>query len=186
MDTEKIAQALKNSLESTIGGFSMFIRSLEASKIEKSIPHYRQLQAVLLQQRLWALNHRRKELDALWQRIEEAANRIYALINPLAQIMLQLKRFLTVCNTTSKVTQQPHAELKTIKKPTESSILGVLLEPKSISAIRLARILNCPKTEVICSMSVFIKKGVVKKIGWGNGLSFRLIDARPRDKGEHN
>lgn len=53
-DVEKVAQKMKLSLGSTLRALTVFVDSLEKSGFRKAIPEYRQLQYVLIQQRLWA------------------------------------------------------------------------------------------------------------------------------------
>lgn len=113
-DVEQTARILEKSLKSTIDGLSLLVRSLEASGIEKATPGYAQLQAVLVQQRLWARNHEQSHLDPLWRKIGEQANRIHGLLNPLTQIMVQLRAIETV-------TEAPETDQKrTEKSPSES------------------------------------------------------------------
>ena len=98
-DVEQTAQILEKSLRSTIDGLSLLANSLEASGIGKATPGYAQLQAVLVQQRLWSRNHEQSHLDPLWRKIGEQANRIYGLLNPLTQIMVQLRAIETITET---------------------------------------------------------------------------------------
>lgn len=114
-DVEQTAQVLEKSLKSTIDGLSLLARSLEASGIEKATPGYAQLQAVLVQQRLWSRNHKQSHLDTLWRKIGEQANRIHGLLNPLTQIMVQLRSIETI-------TEIPETDQKPIEKSPSDSI----------------------------------------------------------------
>lgn len=86
-----MAQRMKSSLESTLHALTVFVDSLEKSGFKKAIPEYRQLQHVLIQQRLWADGRSRKELEPLWGSIAKQSDNLYQIMKPFAEIMNDLK-----------------------------------------------------------------------------------------------
>ncbi len=90
-DIDAIANNLKRSLQSADGGRASFLASLSGSGLREALSGYRQLQAVLIQQRLWAQDHSRSELEPLFQSIAETAGEIHAILAPYADIMRPLK-----------------------------------------------------------------------------------------------
>jgi hypothetical protein len=88
---DEVAKALKSSLENADRGLSLFLASLEGSGLPDALRGYRQLQMVLIQQRLWARNHARDDLAPLFQTISVTAGRIHAILSPYAELMSPLK-----------------------------------------------------------------------------------------------
>ena len=88
---DEVAKSLKSSLENADRGLSLFLASLEGSGLLDALRGYRQLQMVLIQQRLWARNHARDDLAPLFHSISVTAGRIHAILSPYAELMSPLK-----------------------------------------------------------------------------------------------
>lgn len=133
-DVEKIAQKMKLSLESTVRALTLFVDSLEKSGFGTSIPAYRQMQYVLLQQRLWADRNSRKELQPLWESLSQQSDKLYQLMEPFAEIMNELRSI-------DKIKVQPtrsQDEFKEIERKIESLEAGLAEIRHSISIIKKA------------------------------------------------
>ena len=91
MQNEEIAASLKQSLASTNDGLMKFLASLQQAGLPNAVIGYRQLQMVLIQQRLWARNHNREELNALFQSIAHNAEELHRIFAAFAGIMEPLK-----------------------------------------------------------------------------------------------
>ena len=118
-DLDETAVILKRSLESTNDGFTKFIASLRQSGLPDAVKGYRQLQVVLMQQRLWAQNHKRQELDSLFQNIARNAEELHAIFAAFADIMEPLKDLPNItdasCGLISE--QVTNAEKSEVIKP---------------------------------------------------------------------
>jgi Fic family protein len=158
---EDIAKVLKGSLESTCKGLAVFADSLKTSGFEEAIPKYRQLEAVLVQQRLWCKNRKRAELDPFWQEIARKAEQIHKVMSPLAEVMKNLK-------SVDSLTQKEE------KTSLQAKILETLAKPKFTSLHSLSKLLGCEKNALTTEIRNLVQKGVVEKRGWGNGISYRL------------
>lgn len=88
---DEVAKSLKSSLENADRGLTLFLASLEGSGLPDALRGYRQLQMVLIQQRLWARNHARDDLAPLFHSISVTAGRIHAILSPYAELMSPLK-----------------------------------------------------------------------------------------------
>lgn len=86
-----MAANLKASLESTLSGLTEFSLSLQRLNLDKAIPSYQQLLAVLIQQKIWSENHQRKELEPLWKLVAQEAGKIYHIVEPFTRVMEKLR-----------------------------------------------------------------------------------------------
>jgi len=87
---------LRTSLESTSGGLSALLESLERAGLRDALRPYRELHLVLVNQRLWCRAHGVDELDPLWREIAETAGRARVLLGPFADVLEGLERITTV------------------------------------------------------------------------------------------
>jgi hypothetical protein len=158
---QEIATILKGSLQSTCRGLNLFANSLKTSGFAEAVPKYRQLEIVLIQQRLWSKNKSREELLALFQEIAQTAHQINKSIGPLSEIMGQL----AVLDTFEEGKNQT---------PQEKEILKLLTTPQPMSSIKLSKLLGKDRKTLGAEMRVLTKKGLVKTSGRGKGISYRV------------
>jgi hypothetical protein len=161
-DETRTAQSLKKSLESTCAGLSALLESLERSGFRGALSPYQQLQLVLVQQRLWSKQHRRDELDPLWQKISEMSGRIHAILASFASVMEKLKSLDRV----EAARAEPPAET-----PVQDNRMGPLadslLEQYWILPTKLNQELQSQLREAAAS-------GLLVTHGWGKSRSYRL------------
>src|SRR5215813_284625 len=119
MQNEEIAASLKQSLASTNDGLMKFLASLQQAGLPNAVIGYRQLQMVLIQQRLWARNHNREELNALFQSIARNAEELHSIFAAFAGIMEPLKDLpnITDASIESAAEQVRDAEKSETVKP---------------------------------------------------------------------
>jgi hypothetical protein len=91
-----LAKRMETSLEGASRALSAFAENLERSGFAAAAPQYRELQAVLLQQRLWSARHARTELEPRWRDVADRAARVHALLAPLAGVMSALATLPTL------------------------------------------------------------------------------------------
>jgi len=92
----QIAHNLSQSLATAASGLRQFKQNLIASKLEQASGSYIQLKTVLIQQRLWACNSSRTELDPLFAHIAAEADVIHAILAPYVELMRVLKSINTL------------------------------------------------------------------------------------------
>lgn len=90
-EERRTARSLEKSLESTCRGLRLFLDTLERSGMREAQHAYRELQLVLLQQRLWARTYRRAELDPLWRKLAETAGALHEIFAGFAAILEPLR-----------------------------------------------------------------------------------------------
>jgi biotin operon repressor len=158
---DELASSLNQSLQSTIKGLKLFANSLKASGFAEAAPKYRQMEIVLIQQRMWSKNKNRKELDSTWREVAGVASQIYNALYPLSEIMNQIGAIETLSQ------EQEETKLQT-------KLLKLLSSPQPISLIRLGQLLGKDKKTIQSSMQSLIKNGKVQSRGRGNGRSYCL------------
>jgi hypothetical protein len=155
----EIAKILKGSLQSTCRGLNVFSNSLKTAGFMEAAPKYRQLEIVLIQQRLWCKNKKNEEFAPLWKEIANTAHQIYKSIGPISEIMGQLE---VIDSFTENKTQTPQ----------EKEALKVLSTPQPMSLNKLSKLLNKEKRTIKDEMHALEKKGLIKTLGKGNGTSY--------------
>jgi nitrate reductase assembly molybdenum cofactor insertion protein NarJ len=85
-DTDELAAALEQTLLNAERGLQSFLASLQTSGLPEAVGGYRQLQALLLQQRLWAVNQERAELDENFARLAQLAGALHQIFQTYADI----------------------------------------------------------------------------------------------------
>ena len=169
-DIDKIASNVKTSLESTIQGLKAFVESLEKSGFVRSLPAYKQLQYVLIQQRLWSQGQARNELQPLWEQVAQQSEYLYNIVKPFVEIMGEL-RLIDKSNS-----QVLTSESKEVRTEQQKMILDVLSKPHNLSAIRLSRLLNLEREALMDQLIPLVNSGVVTRKGRGRSASFRLAN----------
>jgi hypothetical protein len=180
---DEIARTLKSSLENAGRGLSVFLASLDGSGLADALKGYRQLQIVLIQQRLWAHNHSRAELVPLFQSIAATADRIYAILSPYAELMKPLKDLDSITQIQIEQAEKAlpaRAESKS-KKMTAlpkgrqvSLILESLMASGPLSAARLAKTAGKDMAKLQKDLDRLVESGVVLCEGDGRKALYRL------------
>ncbi len=119
MQNEEIAHSLRTSLESTNDGLTKFLVSLRQAGLPDAVKGYRQLQMVLMQQRLWAQNHKRQELDSLFQSIARNAAELHAVFAAFAGIMEPL---IDLPNLSEAAVESPNEPAKALATEAAKSL----------------------------------------------------------------
>jgi hypothetical protein len=89
-DTDELAAALEQTLLNAERGLQSFLASLQTSGLPEAVGGYRQLQALLLQQRLWAVNQERAELEENFARLAQLAADLHRIFQTYADIFKPL------------------------------------------------------------------------------------------------
>lgn len=156
---------LAASLASTLGGLQTLLRSLEGSGFADSIGPYREMQVVLLQQRLWSRSNGRADLDPTWDEIAETARAIEEILGGFAGVMSELAHL-------DRIEPAPDGRPARLPDSVEPELAAVLVGP-SVSAARLAAALPWPDDVRRRRLSELVAAGVLERRGWGRGLSYR-------------
>lgn len=158
---------MKQSLEATARALGAFVESLERSGFKKSIPAYRQMQQVLIQQRLWADRQSRNELLQNWESIARQSDELYQVMKSFAEVMGELRNIDKIkFRSPNDEDKERLVEYKRIQE--------ILCEPQFISAIKLSNLLNMERRELIDKINPLINQNIVEKKGWGNSVSYRF------------
>ncbi|HET9528726.1 MAG TPA: helix-turn-helix domain-containing protein [Blastocatellia bacterium] len=182
-NAEEIAKSLKRSLENADRGLSLFLASLDGSGLPDALKGYRQLQMVLIQQRLWAHNHSRAELVPLFQSIAGTAARIHAILSPYAELMRPLKDLdsMTAIEIEQADTHpSPPPEPKSRKKPLlprgrqVSTILKSLMAGGPLSSAQLAKATGKDTAKLQKDLDMLVKSGVILREGSARRPLYRL------------
>ena len=81
-EINELATALKQTLDNAERGLRSFLASLQNSGLPEATGGYRQLQALLLQQRLWTISQQRAELNGNFTRIAQLAGELHKIFTP--------------------------------------------------------------------------------------------------------
>ena len=157
---------LRESLESTHRGLEAFLAGLERSGFRSAAGPYRDMQLILLGQRLWSRGHDREDLDELWSAIAATAGEIHAALSGLHAVMGELAtldRIEPAGDGTARLPPSPESELA-------SALLGGV----AVSARSLAAALGWPDDVRRQRLAALVQRGVLERRGWGRSLSYRL------------
>ena len=180
---EEIAKSLKASLENADRGRSLFLASLEGSGLPDALKGYRQLQMVLIQQRLWAHNHSRAELVPLFQAIAGTAARIHAILSPYAELMRSLKdldSMTAIEIEQAETSPPPQPEKRSRKKPVlpagrqVSTILKSLMAGGPLSSSQLAKATGKETAKLQKDLDRLVESGVILREGSAKSPLYRL------------
>ena len=89
-EINELATALTQTLDNAERGLRSFLASLQKSGLPEATSGYRQLQALLLQQRLWAINQQRAELNENFTRIAQLAGELHKIFHAYTEILKPL------------------------------------------------------------------------------------------------
>lgn len=179
-EARQTAQSLEGSLKSTAHGLDILLQSLERSGFKAAIAPYKQMQHVLLQQRLWSVRRNRRELDSLWKELADKAEAIHAILGPFSDIMANLKdldRIHTASDVvpeTNKPTAPPAKPQQEIAHPVKAQVIKLMLQDMGISGVRLVRNLDCAEQDRKAQLRALVASGAVVQRGWGRSRSYQL------------
>jgi hypothetical protein len=156
---------LRRSLESTLGGLRALLQSLERSGFKDAAAPYREMQLVLLQQRLWSRNHGRADLDPLWSELAATARAIDEILTEFGAVMADLADLDQIEPGPAGVVQRP---------PDGALELAALLSGGSVSGAALRRGLSWDPEVRRRRLAALVREGVLERRGWGRSLSYRL------------
>lgn len=88
---EVVAKRLEASLKTAANALNLFAASLRTGGFVRAGPQYEQLHAVLAEQRLWAMSHKRAELDPLWAEVAKNARDMHDILAPILRAMEGLR-----------------------------------------------------------------------------------------------
>lgn len=188
-EERQTARALEKSLQSTADGLALMAQSLERGGFKQAVAPYQQMQQILLQQRLWSVDYKRRELEPHWKAIAAQAAAIHAFLAPFTAVMDALKdldRITSVEAAAAReagpaVESQPAAESQPEPDPLLAQIAALLVEDATISGVRLARALDCPADDRRARLRALAATGRLEPGGWGRGRRYRLsAEARAR------
>jgi hypothetical protein len=180
---DSIVVGLKQSLESTIQGLTAFLESLKKSGMPNAVNGYRQLQAVLIQQRLWAQNNSRRELDPFFQSIAQISADIDSILAPYVSVMCQLKDLDKLDRmefSTTPLVSDAEEKATTAKsfhfpqRKETAKILGLILIHGQLSTANLATLSRIKIDNLRKRLEELVKAGVIHRIGRGRGLTYSL------------
>jgi hypothetical protein len=87
-----VEKGLAGSLDSTAKGLAQLLASLQGSGFAEGLAGYRTLQAVLVQQKLWALTNRRTQVLPKFQPIASTAEKLHRIFAGYAAVMDTLRK----------------------------------------------------------------------------------------------
>jgi hypothetical protein len=158
---------LRQSLESTLRGLRALLHSLEGSGFKDAAGPYREMQVVLLQQRLWSRNHGRTDLDPLWSELAATARAVEAILADFGAVMADLADLDRI---------EPGAADSVGRPADEALELALLLSDGSFSGASLRRGLPWPVEVRRRRLAALVRGGVLERRGWGRSLSYRLTE----------
>lgn len=169
-EERRTARSLEESLESTCRGLRLFLETLERSGLREAAHAYRELQLVLIQQRLWARSYRRSELDPLFRKLAEAAGALHEIFAGFAAVFEPLKYLESVGAV--QVVESPTAG-QPAAAPTAPE---ALLERVGITARELSGL----GSNEAAAIERLLEAGVLERRGWGRGRAYRLAPGARR------
>jgi hypothetical protein len=105
--TYEIEKGLRLSLESVDNGLKQFLLSLKESKMVEGLQGYRNMQLVLVQQRLWAHNHSRVQLLPQFRSIAKTAAELHRIFSSYAEVMRPLKELDRISAVSARAAAAP-------------------------------------------------------------------------------
>jgi hypothetical protein len=105
-----VEKGLAGSLDSTAKGLAQLLASLQGSGFAEGLAGYRTLQAVLVQQKLWALTNRRTQVLPKFQPIASTAEKLHRIFAGYAAVMDTLRKL----DELTEVSAPPPADAPTV------------------------------------------------------------------------
>jgi hypothetical protein len=177
-EDDQIAQKLAKSLDSTSCGLAAFSTSMQP--IKEALKPYRQMQLVLMQQRLWAQRHRREDLNPLWQKIAACSRELHEVFSGFTEIMEAL-RFIDSLEQPAEAIEKKGATGEAPAEPpkepdealarwVEEALTGFRLSPSRLAVMR-------PKRNTAARVKKLAQAGMLEPHGRG---SYRLTESARR------
>lgn len=101
-----VEKGLEGSLDSTAKGLEQLLASLQGSGFAEGLSSYRTLQAVLVQQKLWALSNQRALVLPRFRPISRTAEKLHRIFAGYAAVMDTLRKLDELTEATAP--SQPH------------------------------------------------------------------------------
>lgn len=90
-NVQELESNVSDALSAAKAGLEHFLEVVEASGLSRGVQEYRNLQAVLVQQRLWADRNNCTELMRLFEPIAKTAAELHRIFHAYAETMKRLK-----------------------------------------------------------------------------------------------
>ena len=190
-EPNEIARSLLESLESTQSGLRAFLASLRNSQMSEALDGYRGLQLILVQQRLWAINHGRTELMPHFDAVAKIAGEIHDILAPYAALMQLLSRLHKVTvdkggvhniadnelfKDESRLNAKGPSKRPHVKDAQSIQIVELLLTHGPLSVAKMASLLDCERQVLQVSLRELTDTGIVFRKGRGGGISYRISE----------
>jgi hypothetical protein len=163
---------LQRSLESTRDGLAKLLGSLRQSGFDEAAPAYREMQLVLLNQRLWSRRHGRDDLDPLWTAIADTARAVHEILAEFDAVMERLVEL-------DRIELAPNGAAP-LPADAGVALARLLAEGTAVSGATLRDRLAWSPEERRRRLAHLCSEGVLERRGWGRGLSYRLSDPARR------
>jgi hypothetical protein len=141
--------------------------------MQQALDGYRQLQAVLIQQRLWARTQNRFELDTQFAAIGKVCTEIHAILDGYTQIMARLRDIATYCESDSPEDLSRPPVLGDL----EMKVLAKLIMLGAGSLARFSKETNQDSQIVQAAFQHLSELQLIEARGRGLRKSFRLAPA---------
>ena len=159
-EIDAVAQKMVASLVSASRGLEMFSDSLQKSGFVSSLPAYKQMMSVLVQQKRWSDSHSREEMQQIWDDIAKHADILYNIMKSYSDVMGVLRAI-------NKHNQKP--------VQSENKILQYMKRYSPIPVSELSENLKMKKKDINAELEPFVKSGQIEKKGRGRNLCYRLL-----------
>lgn len=169
------ARQLNESLAETERGLRTFLQSLERAGMRDALDGYRQLQAVLIQQRMWARTQNRFEMDTRFRALGGVCADIHDLLGGYVEIMGRLQHLADLRADTAPASEQRTATPKLNQD--ETKVLAFILMLGPASPARIGRELGLPRETLQPALDRLCELQMLHATGRGGGQAFRLTPA---------
>ncbi len=189
-EVRKTARSLEKSLQSAHQGLSLLLKSLQQSGFAEAIHGYQQLQMVLIQQRLWACNHHREELNRYWHQIAKTTTEIHDILAPLSAIMAELKAIDTINAVSPSASlskdSSPNLPESEAVEPTQAvppppvdakmaDLAAALLPTLAVSQHYITKATQNNASLHLADLKSLVDARFLEPHGWGNSKSYRVV-----------
>ena len=147
--------------------------------MKKSIPEYKKLQSILIQQRLWSQNNEQESLQPLWNELSNQATRIFDVLSSFSEIMKEIKNINMISDNSVSMNNQENSskvERNTIFTKELDLIITALSKPRYFTLEQLSIISNLDKKTILDLIEQLLEKRMVEKRKVGSKIQIRLHD----------
>jgi hypothetical protein len=185
-ETRETARSLEKSLQSSHQGLVLLLQSFRRADLSGAASSYRQMQLVLVQQRLWARAYDRNELTPLWKKIAATAAEIHEILADFGAIMAELKAIDRIEAAEVAASgdngdaaplgahASPKAPVPRPIDPGQTTALELLAAELTLSAARATRLFHAAPEQSKEILDSLIEQGVLEIDG---RRSYRLTEA---------